>query len=132
MAEFIFMLTRHDTTVPDALEVYDGLRDSDLRHVGFKDIGLPARDLAELTGRMHADGRTVYLEVVSVSADDELRSIGVARDIGVDVVMGGTHPEAALPVLAGSGLRYFRSRPRRRPPERARGRSPRSPRAPPP
>ncbi len=107
MAEFIFMLTHHDVTVPHALEVYETLRDSGLRHVGFKDIGLPHDALTELTRRMHADGRTVYLEVVSVSADDELRSIRAAREIGVDVVMGGTHPEAALPELAGSGVRYY-------------------------
>jgi len=107
MAEFIFMLTHHDATVPDALEVYGTLRDSGLRHVGFKDIGLPVATLAELARRMHEDGRTVYLEVVSVSADDELRSIRAARDIGVDVVMGGTHPDEALPLLAGSGIRYY-------------------------
>ena len=107
MAEFIFMLTHHDATVADALEVYDALRDSALRHVGFKDIGTTTETLTELTRRMHDDGRTVYLEVVSVSAEDELRSIRAAREIGVDVVMGGTHVEAALPLLDGSGIRYF-------------------------
>ena len=107
MAEFIFMLTHHDATVPNALDVYDELRATELRHVGFKDIGLPTDVLAELARRMRADGRTVYLEVVSVSVEDELRSIGAAREIGVDVVMGGTHPDEALPLLAGSGLRYY-------------------------
>ena len=107
MAEFIFMLTHHDATVADALEVYDALRGSGLRHVGFKDIGTTTETLSELTRRMHDDGRTVYLEVVSVSAEDELRSVRAAREIGVDVVMGGTHVDAALPLLAGSGIRYF-------------------------
>lgn len=107
MAEFIFMLTHHDATVADALDVYDALRPTGLRHVGFKDIGASPETLSELTRRMHDDGRTVYLEVVSVSADDELRSIRAAREIGVDIVMGGTHVDAALPLLAGSGIRYF-------------------------
>ena len=107
MAEFIFMLTHNDETVADALAVYDELRDTSLVHVGFKDVGAPPATLAELTRRMHADGRTVYLEVVSVSAEDELRSIRVAREVGVDIVMGGTHVEEALEVLAGSGLRYY-------------------------
>ena len=107
MAEFIFMLTHHDATVPDALAVYDQLRETDLRHAGFKDVGASLDTLAELTRRMHADGRTVYLEVVSVSVDDELRSIRAARQLGVDVVMGGTHADDALPILEGSGLRYF-------------------------
>lgn len=107
MAEFIFMFTHHDATVADALDVYDVLRDTGLRHVGFKDIGATPETLAELTRRMHEDGRTVYLEVVSVSVEDELRSIRAAREIGVDVVMGGTHVNEALPLLVGSGLRYF-------------------------
>lgn len=107
MAEFIFMLTRQDATVPDALDVYESLRQTGLRHVGFKDIGASPATLTELTQRMHADGRTVYLEVVSVTVEDELRSIRVAREAGVDVVMGGTHVEQALPILEGSGLRYF-------------------------
>lgn len=107
MAEFIFMLTHNDETVANALDVYDVLRDTELRHVGFKDVGASPEALAELARRMHEDGRIVYLEVVSVSADDELRSIRVARDIGVDVVMGGTHVDEAIELLAGSGLRYF-------------------------
>jgi NAD(P)H-dependent flavin oxidoreductase YrpB (nitropropane dioxygenase family) len=107
MAEFIFMLTHHDATVEDAVAVYDGLRGTALRHVGFKDVGATKATLTELTRRMHEDGRTVYLEVVSVSAEDELRSVRTAREIGVDVVMGGTHVDAALPLLEGSGIRYF-------------------------
>ena len=107
MAEFIFMLTHHDATVPNALDVYESLRETGLRHVGFKDIGATPATLAELTRRMHADGRTVYLEVVSVSVEDELRSVRAAREVGVDVVMGGTHVDEALPILEGSGLRYF-------------------------
>jgi CheY-like chemotaxis protein len=107
MAEFIFMLTHHDSTVPNALEVYETLRDSGLRHVGFKDVGLPVRSLAELARRMREDGRTTYLEVVSTAAEDELRSIRAARDIGVNVVMGGTQADKAVPLLAGSGIRYY-------------------------
>jgi hypothetical protein len=107
VAEFIFMLTRNDSTVPDGLDVYDQVRDTDLRHIGFKDVGATPATLRELTRRMHADGRQVYLEVVSEHAEDELRSIRAAAEIGVDVVMGGTHVDDALPLLAGSGLRYF-------------------------
>lgn len=106
MAEFIFMLTHHDTTVPDALEVYEQVQDLPLRYVGFKDIGQPVERLRELAERIHADGREVMLEVVSEHAADELRSIAAARDIGVDWVLGGTHVDEALPLLEGSGLRY--------------------------
>ncbi len=107
MAKFIFMLTHDDMTVANAVAVYEGLRASDLEHVGFKDVGLPLDVLAGLAERMHADGRTVYLEVVSVGVEDERRSVAAARGIDVDVVMGGTHPDAAIPLLADSRIRYF-------------------------
>lgn len=106
MAEFIFMLTWHDATVPDALAVYDEIRSLPLKYVGFKDIGQPVSVLRRLTEEMHADGREVMLEVVSESIEDELRSVAAAREIGVDWLLGGTHPDDALPLLAGSGLRY--------------------------
>jgi hypothetical protein len=107
VTEFIFMLTHNDATVGDALEVYGTLRDIDeLRYVGFKDVGAPFEQLQALTAAIQADGRTVMLEVVSEDVDAEVRSIEAARRLGVDWVLGGTHPERALPILAGSGIRY--------------------------
>jgi hypothetical protein len=107
MLEFIFMLTRDDQTVSDAPEVYEGLRGTGLRYVGFKDVGVAPDTLRRLTEAIRADGRTVVLEVVSLSAEDELRSVGVGLDLGVDMIMGGTHPEAVLPLLAGTSVRYL-------------------------
>jgi hypothetical protein len=106
--EFIFMLTHNDRTIPNARAVYDEIRDSGLRYVGFKDIGLPVPELRALADAMRADGREVMLEVVSEDKDDELRSIHAALEIGVDWLLGGTHPDEALEVLAGGdgGIRY--------------------------
>lgn len=112
MIEFIFMLTRNDQTVPDALEVYDTLRDSDLRYVGFKDIGLPPATLRRLSDAIRADGREVFLEVVSEKPEDELRSVEAALDIGVDWLLGGTHPDEALRILDRVGPPGTPGRPR--------------------
>ena len=107
MTEFIFMLTHHDQTVANALEVYQELRPIEaLRYVGFKDVGATLEQLQELTDAMHADGRVVMLEVVSEAADAELRSIEAARQLGVDWILGGTHAQEALAILAGSPSRY--------------------------
>lgn len=103
MTEFIFMLTRNDATVPDALAVYDEIRTTDVRYVGFKDIGLPVPELKALARAIQADGREVMLEVVSEDAADELRSIRAALEIGVDWVLGGTHPGPALELLGTGG-----------------------------
>jgi len=110
--EFIFMLTRNDQTVPDAREVYDTLRDTGLRYVGFKDIGLPPAQLRKLAEAMRADGREVFLEVVSERPEDELRSVNAALEIGVDWLMGGTHPDEALSVLDTVGPPGTAGRPR--------------------
>ena len=106
MTEFIFMLTRNDATVPDALAVYDEIRSTGVRYVGFKDIGLPVEELRKLARAIQGDGREVMLEVVSENAADELRSIRAAVDIGVDWVLGGTNPGPALELLTGGGPRY--------------------------
>ena len=107
MIEFIFMLTHSDRTVPNARAVYDEIRDSGLRYVGFKDIGLPIAELKALSEAIRSDGREVMLEVVSEAKEDELRSIRAALEIGVDWLLGGTHPTEALEILAGAeGIRY--------------------------
>jgi plasmid stabilization system protein ParE len=106
VTEFIFMLTHSDRTVANARAVYDEIRSSGLRYVGFKDIGLPIPELRELARAIRADGREVMLEVVSEDKDEELRSIRAALEIGVDWLLGGTHPDEALEILAGSPARY--------------------------
>jgi len=104
--EFIFMLTHHDATVANARQVYDQVRGTGLRYVGFKDIGATPDELAGITRAAHDDGLEVMLEVVSTSEDAEIRSIAAAGRIGVDWVLGGTHPERGREVLAGTGTRY--------------------------
>jgi hypothetical protein len=106
MIEFVFMLTRDDVTVADAPEVLDGLRDTGLRYVGFKDIGPEPEVLRDVTAVAHEAGMEVMLEVVSTSREDELRSVRAALDIGVDWVLGGTNADDGAAVLAGSGVRY--------------------------
>jgi hypothetical protein len=101
------MLTHNDATVSDAIAHYDSLRDSPVRYVGFKDVGLPIADLKQLAQRIRADGRQVMLEVVATSREAELESIKASLEIGVDYLLGGRHVEDALPLLRGSAVRYF-------------------------
>jgi hypothetical protein len=104
--EFIFMLTHHDATVDGAAAVLAELRHSGLRYVGFKDIGQPPAVLRELTEAAHESGMEVMLEVVSIAAEDELRSLRAGLEIGVDWVLGGSHAAAGVAMLAGADVRY--------------------------
>ena len=103
---FIFMLTRNDETVPDALAVLEQVRHTGVRYIGFKDVGLPVAELRRLAQAIRASGREVFLEVVSLDREAEVRSARAALEIGVDWLLGGTRPADVLPVIAGSGVRY--------------------------
>ncbi|MFS8107999.1 hypothetical protein [Serratia marcescens] len=105
--EFIFMLTRNDSTVPDAQARLPEVLAAGVKHIGFKDIGLPLDQLKQLAQAIHAGGATAYLEVVSLDEESEMNSARAALELGVDVLMGGTRPESVLPIIRQSGLRYY-------------------------
>ncbi|HTR14423.1 MAG TPA: 4-hydroxythreonine-4-phosphate dehydrogenase [Roseiarcus sp.] len=105
--DFVFMLTRDDATVPDALALVEVARDAGVAHIGFKDVGADAATLKGLAAAIGAAGASVWMEVVATSRDEEFRSIALGRDLGVDWLMGGTHVDEALAVLAGSATGYL-------------------------
>ncbi|WP_353843522.1 4-hydroxythreonine-4-phosphate dehydrogenase [Mesorhizobium sp.] len=78
-----------------------------IRHIGFKDIGLPLDALAALARQIRGGGASTYLEVVSLDRDSEIASVKAAIDLGVDYLLGGTHPEDVLPLLEGTPIRYY-------------------------
>lgn len=104
---FIFMLTRNDQTVPDAAEHLKTALSLGVRHIGFKDVGLPVSALKSLNASIRAKGATSYLEVVSLDRDSEVASAKAAVEIGVDVLLGGTRVDDVLPIVSGTGIEYF-------------------------
>lgn len=105
--DFIFMLTRHDRTVEDCLDVAERVRPLGLRHVGFKDVGVGPGALRALVRALKAQGATVYMEVVSTDGAACLRSARHAVELGVDRLLGGTAVEATQEILRGTGVAYF-------------------------
>jgi len=105
--DFVFMLTRADRTISDGAAVLDDIRALGLRHIGFKDVGIEPPALADLHTRIKQMGATSYLEVVSTTPEACLQSARVARDLGVDRLLGGTQVEEMLAILAGSGVQYL-------------------------
>jgi hypothetical protein len=104
---FIFMLTRNDRTVEDALRQLHTALSLGVRHIGFKDIGLPLDQLKALNQAIKAGGATSYLEVVSLDRESEIVSAKAAAEIGVDVLLGGTRVDDVLPIVAGTEIQYF-------------------------
>jgi 4-hydroxythreonine-4-phosphate dehydrogenase len=105
--EFIFMLTRNDVTVPDAVECVKEVLHPEVRIIGFKDIGLDIGALTELASVIRASGREIALEVVSLDETAELRSAELAMRLEVDCLLGGTRAEAVTKLLDGTSLRYY-------------------------
>lgn len=106
MINFIFMLTHSDSTVPDAVKHVEELAATGLRYIGFKDVGADPETQIEIVRVAHEAGLETMLEVVSVTPEDELTSIRAAIAAEADWILGGTHPDAALALLAGTGIKY--------------------------
>src|SRR5215469_8141509 len=104
---FIFMLTRRDATLPDALDVARQALAAGVRHIGFKDVGATRATLKLLADELRKAGAVSYLEVVSLDEASELASARLALEIGVDVLMGGVRPKAVAPILREARVRYW-------------------------
>jgi hypothetical protein len=105
--DFVFMLTRDDATVANALELVDAVRPLRLGHIGFKDVGAEPETLRRLAAAIREAGASVWMEIVSTSRADELESIMLGRDLGVDFLMGGVGAEEGAQILRGSATRYL-------------------------
>lgn len=104
--DFIFMLTKHDRTVEDALDLVDAVCELGVTHLGFKDIGVSPDTMQRLVERIRSRGATTYLEVVSTTPESVRTSLATAGGLGVDCVLGGTDLGAAREAL-GSLAGYF-------------------------
>ena len=106
MTNFIFMLTHSDSTIDDALDYVGQLAGTGLRYIGFKDVGATPERQRTIANAAHDAGFEVMLEVVSTSREAEIASVEAAIAAGVDWVLGGTQPDAALPLLEGTDIKY--------------------------
>jgi len=87
--EFIFMLTHHDVTIPNAMEVFNEVKDAGLKCIGCKDIGLNVEQYKELFDAFKKQGVQSFLEVVTYSEEEHFRGIDLALNIGADNLIGG-------------------------------------------
>ena len=105
--DFILMLTSGDRTIPDARRRLDEALEGGVRHIGFKDVGLPLADLKGLADAIRAAGGRSYLEVVSLDEASELASARAAVELDVDCLLGGTRAAAVTEVTRRHPLRYY-------------------------
>ena len=105
--ELIVMLTHHDETVPNALELFERTKDYPITHWGFKDVGLPPKEMQAVATAMKAAGKTTFLEVVSLSEEDGLRGARLAVDSGFDILMGTVFYPSIGDYLKDKPIQYY-------------------------
>jgi hypothetical protein len=107
MPELIVMLTHQDKTVPDALALFNQLKDEPVKHWGFKDVGLEPDQMGEVVAAMKAAGKQTYLEVVSLSEEDGLTGARLAVELGFAVLMGTVCYPSILAYLSDKPINYY-------------------------
>ncbi len=105
--DFILMLTENDRTIAQARTRLEEALEGGVRHIGFKDVGLPVAELKGLADTIRAAGGRSYLEVVSLDGESELASARAAVALDVDCLLGGTRAEAVTEVTRQHPLRYY-------------------------
>jgi hypothetical protein len=105
--ELIVMLTHHDRTVLDALELFERTKEYPIAHWGFKDVGLPAEEMKSIVEAMKDAGKTTFLEVVSLSEEEGLRGAHLAVELGFDILMGTVFFPSISEYLKDKPARYY-------------------------
>jgi len=105
--ELVVMLTHHDQTVKNALEMFEEMKDTPVLHWGFKDVGLPPNEMKKLVQRMKDSGKTTYLEVVSLSEEQGLAGARLAVESGFDVLMGTVYFDSIHAYLKDKPIQYY-------------------------
>ena len=105
--ELIVMLTHHDQTVVNAEELFASLKDTPVRHWGFKDVGLPHDQMKKLVGQMRDAGKVTYLEVVSLSEAEGLAGAKLAVEAGFDILMGTVFFNSIREFLKDKPIKYY-------------------------
>jgi len=101
MVNFIFMLTHNDVTVPNAVKVFKQTRDTGVKYVGFKDMGLSMKEMRVLVNLMKKEEKKVFFEVVTGNREGALQSVRNAMNLDVDYLIGCTYVEETLQLLKG-------------------------------
>ena len=107
MSDFIFMLTHHDKTVKNCIEIFEEIKHLKFKYIGFKDIGVPKEKLINLGKRIKDSGKELFLEVVSLNEEDEVRSAKVAVELNVDYLMGGTRVNVVSEIIKPTKIKYL-------------------------
>lgn len=98
------MLTYHDVTIPNAIEVFDEVKETGIKFIGCKDVGLPINKLRELFVKMKKKDITTFIEIVSNDKEKHFAGVNTAIKVNADYLIGG------MPQFARETLDYLQNK----------------------
>jgi hypothetical protein len=105
--KLIVMLTHHDQTVSNALELFEHTKEYPITHWGFKDVGLSPDEMQAVVTTMKDAGKITFLEVVSLSEAEGLRGARLAVELGFDILMGTVYYPSIGDYLRDKPIHYY-------------------------
>lgn len=106
-SDLIPMLTYHDETVDNAMELFESCRDVPVQYWGCKDVGLEPPRMDALVKRMKDAGKTTCLEGVRYSEEECMETARLALECGFDYLLGTIYFPSVHEFLRGEPIQYF-------------------------
>lgn len=104
--ELIVMLTWHDVTVKNAMEVFQAAKDAPTKHWGFKIEGTTPESMRELAACMKENGKKIYIEILAIDESRCLKAAKQCIECKVDHVLGTVYFESVAKLLSDAGIAY--------------------------
>lgn len=103
----IVMLTHHDKTVNNALEVFEKSKNSKARIWGMKEEPLSVFEMKNIFARMKACGKITVLETVAYTEHQCMEGAKKAVECGCDILMGTKFFDSVNQFCAQHHLKYM-------------------------
>jgi len=106
-SNLIVMLTHNDLTVKNALNYFEECQDLPVEYWGFKNVGIPEKDMRELVISMKNAGKKTILEVVTYSEESSMKAAEFACKNGFDYLIGTLYFPNVWDYLKSQLINYF-------------------------
>lgn len=103
----IVMLTYNDRTVENAYEIFDQCKNSKAQYWGFKEEGLPLKEMKKLYSFMKTYKKTTVLEVVAYTEAECMSGAKKAVECGCDILMGTLFFDSVNDYCKKHNLKYM-------------------------
>ncbi len=103
----IVMLTNHDKTVKDAIELFEDCKNIPVEHWGFKNVGLPVVQMKKLVRNMKNAKKKTFLEVVTYTEEECTKATELAIECKFDYLMGTMFYQSVYDLLKDKPIKYM-------------------------